>query len=56
MPGWKTVNEIRQEENLPPVDGGDEMYKPITGTETETDVETTAKPDSGEPATGQEAA
>lgn len=28
-PPWHTVNEIRAYENLPPVDGGDEMQMPI---------------------------
>jgi HK97 family phage portal protein len=26
--GWMTLNEVRREKNLPPVQGGDEMYKP----------------------------
>lgn len=31
QPGWMTVNEIRKLENLPPLDGGDILYKPLTG-------------------------
>lgn len=31
LPGWMTINEVRKLENLPPVDGGDELYKPLTG-------------------------
>ncbi len=27
-PGWMSVNEVRKFENLPPVDGGDEIMKP----------------------------
>lgn len=27
--GWLLINEIRQRENLPPVDGGDTLYLPI---------------------------
>lgn len=27
--GWLTINEVRAKENLPPVEGGDEIYKPI---------------------------
>lgn len=29
-PGWITINEIRKFENLPPVPGGDELFKPTT--------------------------
>jgi phage portal protein BeeE len=25
-PGWMTVNEVRKAENLPPVDGGDQLF------------------------------
>lgn len=31
QPGWVTINEVRKLENLPPVDGGDELYRPLTG-------------------------
>lgn len=31
MPGYMTINEVRVRENLPPVDGGDILYKPLTG-------------------------
>ncbi len=31
MPGYMTINEVRVRENLPPVDGGDVLYKPLTG-------------------------
>lgn len=27
--GWLTINEVREEENLPPVDGGDSIYLPL---------------------------
>ena len=30
-PGFMTVNEIRRRENLPPVAGGDELYRPQEG-------------------------
>lgn len=29
-PGWMSVNEIRRAENMPPVDGGDEISKGVT--------------------------
>lgn len=29
-PGWMTVNEVRQRENMPKIDGGDELYRPQT--------------------------
>ena len=31
MPGYMTINEVRVRENLPPVEGGDVLYKPLTG-------------------------
>lgn len=31
IPGYMTVNEVRKLENLPSIEGGDELYKPITG-------------------------
>lgn len=40
QPAWMTVNEVRKLENLPPIKGGDELYKPITG-ENQTDEEIT---------------
>ncbi len=46
-PGWKTVNEIRREENLRPVDDGDALYKPVTGEQHE--PAQTDEPDSEEP-------
>lgn len=27
--GWLTINEVREEENRPPVDGGDSVYMPL---------------------------
>lgn len=27
-PGWMTINEVRKLENLPPIDGGDELIRP----------------------------
>ena len=30
-PGWLTINEIRKSENMPPIDGGDKLYVPVTG-------------------------
>ena len=30
-PGWMTINEIRKLENLPPIDGGEVLYKPTQG-------------------------
>ncbi len=35
QPGWMTINEVRKAENLPPVQGGDELYKPLTGETTD---------------------
>jgi len=29
-PGWMSVNEIRRAENMPPIDGGDEISKGVT--------------------------
>ncbi|USE39227.1 phage portal protein [Endozoicomonas sp. SCSIO W0465] len=46
-PGWKTVNEIRREENLRPVDDGDALYQPVTGEQHE--PAQTDEPDSEEP-------
>jgi HK97 family phage portal protein len=48
MPGFLTTNEVRKLEDLPPVDGGDELYKPMT-TETKktgdtNDDESTSQP------------
>ena len=34
MPGYMTINEVRVRENLPPVNGGDLLYKPLTGEDT----------------------
>jgi len=31
IPGYMTVNEVRRLENLPPKDGGDELYRPPEG-------------------------
>uniref|UniRef100_A0A6M3M6I0 Putative portal protein n=1 Tax=viral metagenome TaxID=1070528 RepID=A0A6M3M6I0_9ZZZZ len=30
--GWMTINEVRERENLPPVDGGDVVYRPFSET------------------------
>nr|WP_268967734.1 phage portal protein [Zooshikella ganghwensis] len=30
-PGWMTVNEVRKLDNLPPIEGGDILYRPATG-------------------------
>lgn len=40
MPGYMTINEVRVRENLPPVVGGDVLYKPLTGEETNEEPET----------------
>lgn len=37
MPGFRTINEIRELEDLPPIDGGDVLYKPLTSADTTTD-------------------
>lgn len=29
FPGWRTQNEIRHEENLPPIKGGDTLFSPV---------------------------
>lgn len=47
LPGWKTINEIRREENLPPVEGGDTLYQPLTGESSEPTQ--TDEPDSIQP-------
>lgn len=39
MPGYMTVNEVRQLENKPPLPGGDELYKPQTGERTTDNAE-----------------
>ena len=31
LPGFLTINEVRRRENLPPIEGGDTLYKPATG-------------------------
>ena len=31
QPGWMSVNEVRKLENLSPVEGADEIYRPLTG-------------------------
>lgn len=54
QPGWKTTNEIRHEENLPPIDGGDTLYRPLTGEPSE--PETTAEPGAQQPEAGASAA
>lgn len=46
-PGWKTVNEIRREENLSPLPDGDTLYQPLTGEPSE--PAQTDEPDSAEP-------
>jgi HK97 family phage portal protein len=30
-PGWMTINEIRRLENMPPVEGGDQLFNPSAG-------------------------
>ena len=47
QPGWKTINEIRHADGLPPIDGGDTLYKPLTGESRE--PETADDPDPPEP-------
>ena len=52
QPGWKTTNEIRHEEGLPPIDGGDTLYKPLTGESGDSsEPKTTDDPDPPEPGT-----
>ncbi len=48
MPGFRTINEVRELEDLPPIDGGDELYKPLTSANTGTTNEQTTKPTSGQ--------
>lgn len=31
-PGWMTINEVRRLDNLPPIDGGNQIYDPKKGT------------------------
>lgn len=51
LPGWITVNEIRAKENMPPVEGGDELYVPITGGVA--DEEPPTEPAAGEQGEGE---
>ena len=48
QPGWKTINEIRREENLPPIDGGDQLYQPLTGETSEPTQTDEPDPDQSE--------
>jgi len=41
QPGFLTINEVRELEDRAPIDGGDELYKPLTG---EQNAETTPAP------------
>lgn len=34
-PGWMTINEIRKTKNLPPITGGNELYRPDKAAKTE---------------------
>lgn len=40
QPGYMTINEVRQKENMPPIEGGDAVYQPLTGERTATDENT----------------
>lgn len=44
-PGWMTLNEIRKINNLPSIDGGDEIYDPIGGFNAQTNIGSNAGPD-----------
>lgn len=52
-PGWKTANEIRREENLEPIDGGDKLFKPDSVTpqrrQNDPQRQPPAPPDPGQP-------
>jgi len=48
QPGYMTVNEIRALENLSPIAGGDDIYRPLTGEKT--DEEQASESDPGQPA------
>ncbi len=41
---WKTVNESRKEERLPPIDGGDVVLRPLNSTTTDAPAQTGANP------------
>lgn len=51
LPGWMTVDEVRAKENLPPIDGGDELYVPQFGVEA--DEEPPAEPAGSEQEPGE---
>jgi HK97 family phage portal protein len=47
-PGWKTINEVRKDMNLPPIEGGNVLYrpdKPAAPTKPKEDDETTGATD-----------
>ena len=44
QPGFVTVNEVRDLEDRAPIDGGDDLYKPLTG-ESSPDTKNTGGPD-----------
>ncbi len=49
-PGWMTVNEVRKVENLPPIDGGDQLFVPAnvnTAAEEAADTDPNAEGDTG---------
>jgi len=45
QPGWMTINEVRKLENLPAIEGGNTLYKPLTGEQSE--AEQTSESNSG---------
>lgn len=49
LSGWTTVNEIRAGENLDPVEGGDEVYRPLNMAALGSDVTGTSPDGAGAP-------
>ena len=56
QPGWKTINEVRHEENLPPIDGGSGLYQPITGESSESQETDEPDPQQSMPESADEGA
>lgn len=56
FPGWRTQNEIRHEENLPPIDGGDTLFSPVAPSGVSNDQPNPANPEAGATDAGQSAA
>jgi len=53
LSGWTTVNEVRAGENLDPVEGGDQVYRPLNMAALGSDVTGTAPDGAGAPAAAE---